>query len=317
MDRALALIAALAFDALLGDPPNRFHPTAWMGSAIGALQKRAPRGDSASELAYGALIALGGVGAAAGIGWAIERALGVLPQPFRWLAIGAVLKLTLALRGLGRAAGEIHAALDQGDLPEARRLTAWHLVSRDTLALTASQISAAAVESVAESASDGVVAPLFYYALFGLPGALAYRFANTADSMLGYRDAAREYLGKVPARLDDVLNLIPARLTAWALIAAAPLVGLDGEGARLIWRRDHGLTTSPNAGHPMSAAAGALGVELEKAGHYTLGTGARAPDAADIPRALRLAGAATLLAAGALAGIAMMRGACSGRNSNQ
>ncbi len=308
MERALALIAALAFDALLGDPPNRFHPTAWMGSTIGALQKRAPRGDSGSELAYGALVALGGVGAAAGIGWTIERALGVLPPPVRWLAVGAILKLTLALRGLGRAAGEIHTALDRGDLPEARRLTAWHLVSRDTSMLTEAQISAAAVESVAENASDGVVAPLFYYALFGLPGALAYRFANTADSMLGYRDAAREYLGKVPARLDDALNLIPARLTALALIAAAPLVELDGRRAVTIWRRDHGLTASPNAGHPMSAAAGALGVELEKEGHYTLGAGNRPPDSADIPRALRLAGAATLIAAGALAVIAVMRG---------
>jgi adenosylcobinamide-phosphate synthase len=308
MDRALALIAALAFDALLGDPPNRFHPTAWMGSAIGALQRRAPREGNAAQFGYGALIALGGAGAAAGVGWLVERLIGKLPPLVRWLVGGAILKLTLALRGLGRAAGEIHAALDRGDLPEARRLTSWHLVSRDTSALTASQISAAAVESVAENASDGAVAPLFYYALFGLPGTLAYRFANTADSMLGYRDAAREYLGKVPARLDDALNLIPARLTALAGIAAAPLVGLDGPGARTVWRRDHKLTASPNAGHPMSAAAGALGVELEKAGHYTLGMGNRPPDSADIPRALRLAGAATLIAAGLLAGIAVMRG---------
>jgi adenosylcobinamide-phosphate synthase len=308
MERALALTAALALDALLGDPPNRYHPTAWMGSAIGALQRRAPREGNAVQLAYGALVALGGAGIAAGVGWLIERALGKLPPPIRPLAGGAMLKLTLALRGLGRAAGAIHAALEAGDLPEARRLTGWHLVSRDTSALTASQISAAAVESVAENASDGVVAPLFYHALFGLPGALAYRYANTADSMLGYRDAAREYLGKVPARLDDALNLIPARLTALALLAAAPLAGLDGRRAWIIWRRDHGLTASPNAGHPMSAAAGALGVELEKAGHYRLHAGGRPPEAADIPRALRLAGGATLIAAGALAGIAAMRG---------
>lgn len=313
MERAPALVAALAFDALLGDPPNRAHPTAWMGSVIGALRQRAPRKGNAAQLAYGALIALGGAGAAAGIGWAIERALDRLPPPIRWLMGGAVLKLTLALRGLDRAANEILRALATGDLPEARRLTGWHLVSRDTSALTASQIVAAVVESTAENTSDGVIAPLFYYALCGLPGALAYRYANTADSMLGYRDPAHEYLGKVPARLDDALNLVPARLTALALIAAAPLAGLDGQRAWSTWQCDHTLTASPNAGHPMSAAAGALGVQLAKTGHYTLGAEGRPPNAADIPRALRLAGAATLISTGALAGIAALHGARSRR----
>lgn len=121
------------------------------------------------------------------------------------------------------------------------------------------------------------MAPLVSYLCAGLPGALAYRFANTADSMLGYRDAAREWLGKTPTRWDDLLNLVPARLTALLLIAGALLTGEDARRACRVWRRDRRNTASPNAGHPMSAMGGALGVELEKVDHYTLSGGDRKP----------------------------------------
>jgi adenosylcobinamide-phosphate synthase len=299
-DRGIVLALALSMDALLGDPPNRYHPVAWMGSAIGYAQRGAPEQGARDRLVYGGLIASGGTILVAAIGWVLAWVLLRLTHPLRWLGMATLLKTTLSLRGLGQAASEVHQALKARELEKARRLVSWHLVSRDTSQLSEAQVSAAAIESVAENTSDGVIAPLFYFSLFGLPGALAYRFANTCDSMLGYRDASREWLGKLPARFDDLLNLIPARLTALALVTASVLTGDDPSGAFSIWLRDRHKTQSPNAGHPMSAAAGALGVQLEKVGQYRLGAGNRQPTPDDIPRAQRLTWAATLIASAGL-----------------
>jgi adenosylcobinamide-phosphate synthase len=293
---------ALLLDLALGDPPNRYHPVAWMGRGIVAMQRWIPRQRRLAQLAYGALIALGGTGLAAGSGWLVERAIARLPSPWRWLAAAGVLKMTLSLRGLAAAAEEVHRALEADDLPEARRRLGWHLVSRDTTKLDASQVAAAAIESVAENASDGIVAPLLYYTLGGLPAALAYRFVNTADAMLGYRDADHEWSGKVPARLDDLANLVPARVTAVLFVLAAALAGEDARGAWRVWRRDARRTASPNAGHPMSAMAGALGVELEKVGHYRLGEGLAPPQREDIRRAVRLVSVVAVLVIGLLGG---------------
>ena len=242
------------------------------------------------------------------MGRLLEQLLARLPAPLRWLATAGLLKMTIGLRGLGRAATQVETALASGDLPEARRLVSWHLVSRDTSTLSGSQVAAAAVESVAENTSDGVIGPLMFFALGGLPAALAYRWVNTCDSMLGYRDIEREWLGKAPARLDDLANLLPARLTAVLLIGAAWLSGNDCHNAWHIWRRDAGATESPNAGHPMSAMAGALGVELEKAGHYRLGIGQRPPQMANIGRSVRLMRWAAGLGAGLLAVFLWLRG---------
>jgi len=285
----------LLFDLLLGDPPNRFHPVAWMGSAIAAMKHRAPPEGKQARFAYGAALDIIGVLSAAGVGCLIERVLALLPGLVRWAAEAAVLKMTLSARGLSLAAEQVEAALNAGDLPEARRLVSWHLVSRDVSTLNASQVAAATVESVAENTSDGVIAPLFYYAVGGLPAALAYRFLNTADAMLGYRDPQHEWLGKVPARLDDLANLIPARLTALLFVLASFLCGANPLGAWRVWRRDRLKTASPNAGHPMSAMAGALGVQLEKVDHYCLGRGQRVATAADVRGAARLMFAATAL----------------------
>ena len=176
-----------------------------------------------------------------------------------------------------QAAQAVASALARDDLNEARRLLAWHLVSRDTAILDKAQISAAVIESIAENTNDSIVAPALYYLLGGLPCALGYRFINTADALVGYRDIKHEWLGKVSARLDDLANVVTARLTAGLFIVAAHLAGEDAKRAWQIWRRDSGQTASPNAGHPMSAAAGALGVELEKVEHYRLGAGGRGP----------------------------------------
>jgi adenosylcobinamide-phosphate synthase len=300
-------LLALVIDTLFGDPPNEYHPVAWMGSGISAARKRAPKTDSRRQLGYGGLIAFGGAGLAAGLGWLVARIIRFLPKPLNWLGEAAVLKLMLSVGGLTRAASEVRSALEAGNLPAARRLTGWHLVSRDTSELGESQVVAATIESLTENTSDSILGPLFYYTLFGLPGAFAYRFANTSDSMLGYRDAEREWLGKVPARLDDLLNLIPARLTALLFIAMTRISGGDATRAIKIWRRDRYKTESPNAGQPMSAGAGALGIELEKVGYYNLGAGQRAPQVSDIGRAIRLLRMTAFVAAGLFAAISLLK----------
>ncbi len=279
---------ALLLDIIFSDPPNRFHPTAWMGNLIAFLLRFRPRRNSAAELAFGVFILITGLAFTIGAGWLIVYFTSLLPLWAGILIQAIALKLTLSLRGINQAAKEVQAALESHDLPEGRRLLSWHLVSRDTSQLDESKVAAAAVESVAENASDGVIAPLFFFVIGGLPAALAYRFANTADSMLGYHDSEREWLGKFPARLDDVLNFIPARLTGLYMVLAAFLSGANGKQAWQIMWRDAPATASPNAGIPMSAMAGALGVELEKIGHYVLGKGLRAPTCADIARASRV-----------------------------
>lgn len=288
VERGIVLLAAVLLDLTLGDPPNRYHPVAWMGRAIGAAVRHAPGGGKAARLAFGAAIAMVGAGLCVAAGHLLSTVLLNVPGPVRWIVEATVLKMSFSLRGLLAAARQVAEALERGDLPEARRLLSWHLVSRPTATLEESGVAAAAVESVAENSSDGVMAPLLYYVLGGLPAAMAYRFLNTADAMVGYRDPEHEWLGKAPARLDDAANLVPARVAAFCIVVASLF---RGQGARQAWRawmRDRYRTASPNAGHPMSAMAGALGVELEKVGCYRLNAGAPRAMVGDLRRALRL-----------------------------
>lgn len=223
--------------------------------------------------------------------------LGVLIRPYPLLAIivnALLLKAAFSVRRLLQAGREVEVALEAGDLLEARRAVGWHLVSRETRTLGAGHVASAAVESLAENLGDSFVAPLLAYLVGGLPLAWAYRFVNTADAMIGYHDQRHEYLGKFAARLDDVLNWLPARLSGLLIVLAAPLVGGDWRRAWRTTIAQHGRTTSPNAGWPMSAAAGALGVTLEKIGCYRLEGDAGLPAAPTIARARRL----TLAAAG-------------------
>ena len=283
----LILAVAAALDLVIGDPPNRVHPVAGMGWLIAILRTRLASKGKIRPLFVGLGIVVIGIGVSILVGFLVLW----LRDCNRWVGYvveAILLKTTFSIRGLSRAAEEVRKELAKGDLPEARRLLSWHLVSRDTSRLDSARVAAATVESVAENASDGVIAPWLFYLIGGLPAALAYRFANTADAMLGYHDAEREWLGKIPARLDDLLNWIPARVTAALIILASPCAnGAPVQGLR-IWWRDAGKTQSPNAGQPMAAASGVLGVELEKEGCYRLGSGGRLPDEADIGRAVRL-----------------------------
>ena len=272
--RRRALLLALALD-LLGEPPAPLHPVIYMGNYLKGARKKWRGQTPGAQLAEGATAWALGAGLAAGAGWAAAR----LP----WYAQGLLLKPLLARKALFDAVAEVGAALERGDLPEARRLLGWHLVSRDTSSLSAAEVAGAAIESLAENLSDSVVAPLLAYRVGGLPLAAAYRLTNTADALWGYRTTELEWPGKAAARADDLLNLAPARLTALCALAAS-----GGQGWR-VWARDRRNTASPNAGHPMSAFAGALGVRLDKRGVYVLHAAGREPGAADVRRALRLA----------------------------
>ena len=290
MSKSIIILGiALFFDLVLGDPPNAFHPTARMGSLIAFLTNHAPKNQNpVIQFVYGIMIVLFGGLIVGVLGWGFTQLIQKSALPLYLLLAGLLLKSTFTLRGLVDVSNQIMKAFQAKDLQEARRLVSWHLVSRDTTSLTASQISAAAIESIAENTSDSIVAPIFYFFIFGLPGALVYRFMNTADAMLGYRDEKSERLGKVPARIDDLLNLIPARLTVLLFFLAAPLSDCDQKRMVSVWHTDRYKTASPNAGHPMSTAAGGLGIQLEKGNLYILGEDGRQPQPGDIIRMVRL-----------------------------
>ncbi|MGI8650329.1 MAG: adenosylcobinamide-phosphate synthase CbiB [Rubrobacter sp.] len=269
--RVAVMSLALLMDATLGEPPERIHPVVWMGRAVGWLDERSPSGEGrhgpALQLLYGA----GGVTLVGGVSYLlvslVERRSGGIAG---FLAEAWLLKSCFAYRALEGAAEDVISNLDAGEVDEARdRLRS--LVSRDRAGMGEAGISAAVIESVAENLSDSFTAPLLAYALGGLPAAFAYRAVNTADAMIGYR-GRHEYTGKFTARTDDVLNLIPARVTAACIVLAAK--PNTGRAVRAMLR-DHALTESPNAGWPMSAVAGALGVSLEKSGQYHLNPEAR------------------------------------------
>ena len=303
----LAVPVALLLDGLLGEPPAAVHPVVWIGKAITALERGAPTG-SVARLAYGAAMTLGVVGGAAIAGRAVARVAARLPWPLGFLLEAWVLKTMLSVRALIEAGSELQHCLEAGDLDGARR-AAGALVSRDVRALDAPLLAGAAIESLAENASDSIVAPLAYYAVGGLPTALAYRASNTLDAMIGYH-GQYEHLGKAAARLDDLLNLLPARLSAGLLILGGAVAGGDVATGIEITLRDHGLTASPNAGWPMSAMAGLLGTRLEKTGHYSLGAELPPPDLPAIDHAAEIVKAATVLAVPVTLGLGWLRGLC-------
>lgn len=297
--RILTLLCAVALDLATGEPPNRWHPVAWVGAVASRLERAAPQRGRGRRLLYGAWLATSLTAAGVVAGWFVERALASLPPPLALLAAAVALKPTFSIRGLAEAAMSTERWLERGHL-DAARTSLRALVSRPVRALDEARTASAAIESVAENLVDSVVAPALYYLACGLPGAVAYRVVNTLDAMIGYRGAYEE-LGKAAARLDDLLNLIPARLAALLIVGAAALGVGDGRAAWRTMLADHRQTASPNAGWPMSAAAGALRVQLEKVDHYRLGTAFPSPSAADIRRAVRLYVTAILLFTGLLA----------------
>jgi len=260
---ALEISAAYLVDLLFGDPPGYPHPVRLIGQTISLLEKKflqwthTPRMQRLSGVIMAAAIVSG-----AGIlTWATIRIAGWVHPVFSSVVSIFFAYTTLATRNLYDEPKKVIRALEQGDLPLARKQIGF-LVGRDTDHLDEKEICRALIETVSENTSDGIVAPLFYLVIGGPPLAMAYKALNTLDSMVGYRNDRYRYLGWASARGDDVANFIPSRLTALLFVLSSFIVGKSGRGAwRTTWR-DGRKNPSPNSGYPEAAMAGALGVQL-------------------------------------------------------
>jgi len=312
------VIAALAFDALIGDPDWLWrrpgHPVAWIGALIGVLDRGLNREDRSQQQRKTAGIA----GTAVMV--VLSAAVGVLVQttvqqlPMGNLAVALIASIFIAQRSLYQHVARVRSAFAEGGLAGARKAVAM-IVGRDPEQLDQAGICRAAIESCAENFSDGVVAPVFWLALLGLPGLIAYKTINTADSMIGHRSERYESFGWAAARLDDLVNLVPARLSAVLLASAAPIAGGAISTSLRVVRRDASKHRSPNAGWPESAMAGALGVALAGPRRYAThmvddpflnaeATRQLVPD--DIGRALDLYAAACVIEAAGYAALALV-----------
>ena len=300
-----AVLGGFVLDALFGDPAWLPHPVVYMGKAISKLEKflrprlpKTPQG----ELLGGAIVAfclpVGTFLLTGLVCWGAARLhplLGLAVQMF-WCG------QALAARGLVQESTNVYKELKKPDLPGARKAVS-RIVGRDTAELTAEGVTKAAVETVAENASDGVIAPLLYMLIGGAPLALTYKAINTMDSMLGYNNEKYLYFGRVPAKLDDAANYLPSRLAALLWVAAAAFTHNDAKGAWKIWRRDRRRHASPNSAQTESACAGALGVQLAGPAYYfgqyypklTIGDALRPIEPEDILRANRMMYAESIL----------------------
>ncbi len=283
--------AALAVEACVGYPRALYariaHPVVWIGKLIELLERRwnNPARSDAVRRTLGMVTMLIVAGNAGAIGYAIQ--LGARQFPFGMIIVVLLATMGLAQRSLYTHVRDVLRPLAHDDLPAAREAVS-KIVGRDTTQLTSSGVAAAAVESLAESFNDGVVAPVFWLAVGGLPGLFAYKALNTADSLIGHREPRWRAFGWASARADDLANFVPARLAGLLIVAA-------GGGGLRVMMRDAPRHASPNAGWPEAAMAGALGVELGGATTYDgvmherplFGVGRR-PDCDDLRRALQI-----------------------------
>ncbi len=306
------LLLALALDAAFGDPKWLYrvlpHPVAMIGKLIEAGERRLNRPDlgRAAGVLRGLILVLVVTAAAAGLGWALERVL--VDMSGGWIAEALLASSLLAFRDLFERVRAVRRGLEIG--LDAALANVAHIVGRDPETLDQAGVARAATESLAENFSDGVVAPVFWFALFGLGGLAAYKAVNTLDSMIGHRNPRYEAFGKAAARLDDALNWVPARLAGLLLVLAAAVLphASAARAFRTMWR-DAPRHRSPNAGWQEAAMAGALGLKLAGPRHYPdgavadawMGDGRADLGPADLNAALRLYLVANALAAGLLA----------------
>ncbi len=311
-----ALLLGFCLDLLLGDPHWAPHPVRAMGSLISLLEpplRRLFPKSSRGLLAAGTALVVLVVGLSAGAAAAV-LALCRAIHPLLAFAVKVLLCYQLlAARALRDESMAVYEPLKRGDLPAARQAVSM-IVGRDTAALDEAGVTKAAVETVAENASDGVVAPLFYLALGGPLAGVAYKAVNTMDSMVGYKNERYLHFGRPAARLDDLVNFLPARLAGGLMCLSAFLTGFDGPGAVRIFRRDRKKHASPNSAHTEAACAGALRVELAGPAFYfgrrvekpTLGDPIHPVEPLDIVRANRLMYGAAFLALLLLCGLPLM-----------
>ena len=299
-----SLALAYGLDWLIGDPAWLPHPVRWMGLTIRSGERllrrlaHTPR----SECVAGLLLTIVVVGVFGAGSWGLLLWLRGANPTLAFAVSVYLAASTLATRSMLDEARAVRRFLVNGDLLSARQQVG-RIVGRDTQNLDESEVTRAAIETLAESASDGIVAPMFYLAIGGVPAAMAYKAINTLDSMIGHRGKQFEFFGKCAARLDDVVSFVPARLTALLFVPVAWTLNLDGHGAWRIMRRDGAKHKSPNAGHPEAAMAGALGVRLGGMNFYDgephdgqyLGDAQSALDHQALRNALRLTTCVSLL----------------------
>jgi adenosylcobinamide-phosphate synthase len=290
--KLVILTLALALDLLIGEPPNKIHPTV----IVGKIAERLRRVDAAPYTRlYGSLLASTLVLSTAAAAYLLLDLTRVQLGQLAYLVLGGlVLKTSFAIKSMNLHTRPVMEALVEGDLPKARDALS-KIVRRDTRSLSRHLCASAAIESIAEGTVDGIVSPLFYFFLFGVPGAVAFRAVNTLDSMVGYKDEPYTELGWFSAKLDTISNYIPARLTAGLILAGGAIMGRDWRSSLSVLREGHGLTESVNAGWPMSAMAGVVGVQLMKRGSYRLGPQQRLPNHNDIAAGLRVMWLTTVL----------------------
>ena len=268
---------AILLDLTFGDPKNRYHPTAWIGNLIGIITTRMKNENFILEKFGGIFIVLIPVCISvivlSSLNFSIElisvESLSILIS----IISGIVLfKMTIAIKGMEKHALAVLDSIQKNNLDQARTNLSM-IVKRNTKNLDKNHILSGTLESLSENIVDGITGPMFYFAIFGLPGAFVYRIINTVDSMVGYKTQMFKNLGWFGANCDNILNYIPSRLTGLTIVLGSMLLGHDWKNCYEIFKRDGKKTDSPNAGYPMAAFAGALGTKFEKLEHYSLGTG--------------------------------------------
>ena len=268
---------ALALDLIFGDPKNRYHPTAWIGGLIARLTPLGQNQNQKLERTSGIFVVVIPVVIVVSLLLILDSGISLLSTDWITLAVSVVigtllLKTTIAIKGMERYALAVVESLEMDNLDSARANLSM-IVKRNTSNLDKNHVISGVLESVSENTVDGITGPLFYYALFGLPGAFVYRVVNTADSMIGYKTDIFKNLGWFAATCDTILNYIPSRLTGLVMIISAAILQNNWKESYKIMIRDGKKTESPNAGYPMAALAGALGTKFEKVNHYKLGNG--------------------------------------------
>jgi adenosylcobinamide-phosphate synthase len=277
-----AFLLAVVLDLVFGEPKPAFHPVVWIGTLISFMDRHAPRH---FKVLYGCFMALFSIGITVIVGYGLTVILYSISPILSLLATAYLLKSTFSFSFLWKVSRDIYEDLRAGRLDSARsKLPA--LVGRDVSKLDADRMSSCVIESLGESFVDGIFSPLFYFILFGLPGALAYRAINTLDSMVGYKDEKHIQVGMPSARIDDLANFIPARLAVLFIGAIAIIYGSPAQAIRIALR-DGRKPPSINSGYPMAAFAGSLSLRLEKLNYYVLGEGLKPCGVEDIQRSIR------------------------------
>ena len=277
VESIIIIFFALALDFTLGDPKNKFHPTAWIGFMIAKFTPHLKNpSDNLEKLGGVVLIILSSTIVVSlitfldfGINLISIDSLSILISV---IVGGILLKTTIAIKGMEKHALAVVTSLENENISSARDHLS-KIVKRNTKDLDKNHVFSGVIESISENTVDGITGPLFYFGLLGLPGAFVYRVINTADSMIGYRTNIFKNIGWFAANCDKILNYLPSRITGLVMIFSAMILRNDWKQSYKIMIRDGKKTESPNAGYPMAAIAGALGTRFEKIDHYSLGDG--------------------------------------------